>query len=318
MKISLVTPAPKGSRAGNRTTASRWARHLRTLGHRVAVATDWDGAPTDLLIALHAWRSAASAARFRAAHPAGKLIVGLAGTDIYRFIASDPATTLRSLDLADALVGLHDLVADAIPERHRAKLAVIHQSAPPLARRLPRLRDLFEALVIGHLREEKDPLRAAEAARLLPARSRIRIVHLGRAHDEAWAERARAEMAANPRYRWRGEVPGAEVRRALARAPLMVLSSVMEGGANVVSEAVVAGVPVIASAIAGSIGLLGGDYPGYYPVGDTDALARLLARAEQDPAFLAELGRHGAARAPLFAPEHEREGWRRLLAGLSA
>ena len=58
----------------------------------------------------------------------------------------------------------------------------------------------FEVLVIGHLRDEKDPLRAAEASRSLPESSRIRVVHLGRAHDEAWADRARAEMDRNPRY----------------------------------------------------------------------------------------------------------------------
>jgi glycosyltransferase involved in cell wall biosynthesis len=95
-----------------------------------------------------------------------------------------------------------------------------------------------------------------------------------------------------------------------------VLSSIMEGGANVVSEAVVAGVPVLASAIPGSIGLLGRDYPGYFPVGDAAALARLMRRAEEEPAFRAALERHCATRAPLFAPERERQAWRALLARL--
>jgi putative glycosyltransferase (TIGR04348 family) len=315
MKISLITPAPKQSRSGNRTTAQRWARLLRELGHEVSVAQEYREEPTDLMIALHAWRSAASIRRFRARHPHAPLIVALTGTDIYRYAASDAATTLRSLDVADALVGLHDLVRDAIPREYHRKLTVIHQSAEPLPRRPP-LRRAFEVLVIGHLREEKDPLRAAEAARLLPTRSRIRVVHLGRAYDRAWAQRAVREMASNPRYRWRGEVAGHVVRRALARAPLMVLSSVMEGGANVLSEAVVADVPILASAIPGSIGLLGRDYPGYFPVGDTDALARLMLRVEEEPAFRAALHRHCARRAPLFAPAREQHAWRRLLAGL--
>jgi putative glycosyltransferase (TIGR04348 family) len=317
LKISLVTPARKQSRTGNRTTAVRWARILRGLGHRVEIATEYDGAPVDLMIALHAWRSAASVRAFRAWYPERALIVGLAGTDIYRFQQTDPAVTLGSMAVADRLVGLHDLVAEAIPEAMHKKLRIIYQSVPPLPRRLQPLRDAFEVLVIGHLREEKDPLRAAQAARALPATSRIRVVHLGMAHDAQWAEAARAEMAENPRYHWRGEVSGWAVRRALARAPLMVLSSVMEGGANVVSEALVAGVPILASAIDGSIGLLGHDYPGYFPVGDTQALSGLLHRAETDPAFLDALRRHCAARAPLFAPAYERDAWQALLGEVS-
>lgn len=313
MKISLITPAPKQSRSGNRTTAVRWARILRDLGHRVRVATAYADEPTDLMVALHAWRSAASIERFRTLGTGRPLVVALAGTDIYHFIDSDPGPVHRSLELADALVGLHDMVPDAIPERHRGKLCIIFQSAPAFRRSVPPLRRAFEVLVIGHLRDEKDPLRAAEAARLLPASSRIQVVHLGRAHDEGWAARAHAEMARNPRYRWHGETPGWVVRKALARAPLMVLSSIMEGGANVVSEAVAAGVPIIASAIPGSIGLLGRDYPGYFPVGDSAALARQMQRAEQEPGFLDALRQHSAVRAPLFAPVRERDAWADLL-----
>jgi putative glycosyltransferase (TIGR04348 family) len=317
MKISLVTPAVKQSRAGNRTTAERWAGILRGLAHRVRVAVEYDGEPADLMVALHAWRSAESIQRFRLRHPERPLIVALTGTDIYRFINTHSDATLRSLDHADALVGLHELVPAAIPERYHAKLTTIFQSAQPIGQRLPPLQSRFEVLVIGHLREEKDPLRAAEAARQLPPTSRVHVVHLGRAQDAAWEARARAEMGQNPRYQWRGEAPRWAVRRALARAPLMVLSSIMEGGANVISEAVVAGVPVLASDIPGSIGLLGRDYPGYFPAGDSAALARLLLCAEQDKAFLGEVRRHCAIRAALFDPARERESWRRLLAAFA-
>ena len=314
MRISLITPAPPQSRTGNRTTAARWARILRGLGHSVRVAVDYADDPADLMIALHAWRSAASIERFRTRHPERPLVVALTGTDIYHFIHEHPGTTLRSLDLADRLVGLHELVPAAIPPRYHDKLGIIYQSAVPLRRRLPPLRDGFEVLVIANLREEKDPLRAAEASRRLPAASRIRVVHYGGAYDESWAARARTEMTANARYRWRGDVPHSVVRKASARASLMVLSSVMEGGANVISEAVVAGLPVISSDIAGSVGLLGSEYPGYYPVGDAAALAQQILRAEQEPAFLDELRRHCAARAALFDPSRERDSWRDLLA----
>jgi putative glycosyltransferase (TIGR04348 family) len=317
MKISLITPARKDMRTGNRTTAVRLARILRGLRHRVQIDTDYADEPADLMIALHAWRSAASVRRFRARYPDRPLIVGMAGTDIYRFQQTDPEVTLGSMEMADRLVGLHDLVGPAIPEAMRGKLRIIYQSVPPLPRRLPPLRGAFEVLVIGHLREEKDPLRAAQAARNLPANSRTRVVHFGMAYDAHWAEAAMAEMTANPRYQWRDEVPGWIVRRAMARARLMVLSSIMEGGANVVSEALVAGIPILASAIPGSIGLLGRDYPGYFPVRDTAALTALLRRAETDGSFLDSLRQHCTARAPLFSPERERDAWQVLLRELS-
>jgi putative glycosyltransferase (TIGR04348 family) len=317
VKISLVTPAPKRSLSGNRATAVRWARHLAALGHRVDIAEAYDDQDADLLIAVHAWRSAASVRRFRDRHPGRPVIVGLAGTDIYRFQHSHADETLGAMDLADRLVCLHERVDRDIPARFAAKLRVIHQSAPPLSRRLAPARRSFEVCVVGHLREEKDSLRTAYAARLLPADSRVRVIHLGRAHDEGWARAAADEMARNPRYRWRDEVPHWQVRRLMARARLMVLSSVMEGGANVISEAVVAGLPVIASRISGSVGLLGEDYAGYYPPEDEAALARLLSRAETDAGYLGLLERQCAARAELFRPEREREAWRRVLAGLA-
>ena len=64
MKIHLVTPAKENSRNGNRTSATRWARLLRKAGHRVRIDTDYKGEPADLLIALHAWRSAESVQQF--------------------------------------------------------------------------------------------------------------------------------------------------------------------------------------------------------------------------------------------------------------
>ncbi len=312
-RIALVTPADKRSRSGNRATAVRWARILRALGHRVRVITEYTGERVDMLLAIHAWRSAGSIRLFRERYPDRPLILCLSGTDIYRFQESDPETTRQSMELADALVCLHDLVAEAIPAHLRCKLHVIYQAARPIARRLPPARRFFEVCVVGHLRDEKDPLRAALAVRDLPATSRLRVVQLGKAHDERWARRARAEAERNPRYVWRGEVPHYEVRRVYARARAMVISSRMEGGANVVSEAIVAGLPVVASDIPGNVGLLGRDHPAYFPVGDTAALRALLLRLERDAAFLEALRRHGERLAPRFAPEHELAAWQALV-----
>ena len=265
------------------------------------------------MIALHAWRSADSIADFRARYPEQPLIVALSGTDIYDYIDRDPEPTLHSLACADRLVALQELARRRVPARFRDKVRVVYQSStlprPPtgLSKRH------FDVAVIGHLREVKDPFRAAEAARLLPASSRIRIVHLGAAENPHWAAMAKAEMHRNPRYVWRGDRPRAEVRRLLGRSRAMVLSSLSEGGANVISEAAAAGIPVLASRIDGSVGLLGRDYPGYFPVGDTAALARLLQRIESRPEFLAGLRRAIARRAHLFLPAREKAEWKKLI-----
>src|SRR3546814_4430833 len=89
MRITLVTPAKKVSLSGNRATALRWARLLRDLDHRVTVAEHYDGAPADLMVAIHAWRSADAVRDFCDRYPDRPLILCLAGTDIYRFQESD-------------------------------------------------------------------------------------------------------------------------------------------------------------------------------------------------------------------------------------
>src|SRR5262249_28456968 len=213
MNIILVTPRGLSTRSGNAVAALRWARILRQLGHRVTVAADYADEPASTMIAIHAWRSAGAIARFKTLHPDRPLILQLSGTDIYEYLTEDVEPTMRSLELADRLVALHSLAWRAIPRRFREKLRVVLQSVPtPLAPRRPSVRPCYVG-VIGHLRDVKDPLRAALAARLLPAASRIRIVHIGRAYNAKWAAVAAGEMTANPRYLWRDEVPRAAVQK---------------------------------------------------------------------------------------------------------
>jgi putative glycosyltransferase (TIGR04348 family) len=286
---------------------------LRQLGHRVRIAHRYNGAAVDLMIALHAWRSADAIRLFRKRYPDRPLIVGLSGTDIYEYIDRDRTPVLRSLACADRLIALQELARRRVPARFRGKVRIVHQSALPVRRDRTARTGSFDVAVIGHLREVKDPFRAAQAARRLPANSRIRIVHLGAAETAGWAAAAKAEMAVNARYVWRGDRPRADVRRLLGRARAMVLSSLSEGGANVISEAVAAGIPILATRIDGSLGLLGRNYPGYFPVGDTEALAKLLIRIETDPAFLKRLKRAIARRASLFRPAREKAEWKSLI-----
>jgi putative glycosyltransferase (TIGR04348 family) len=315
MRILVVTPIVPRSRTGNRVTALRWVRMLRGLGHRVMVVSEYASQPCDVLVALHAHKSAPSVERFRDEHPDRPIVLALTGTDLYDEIRTCPDAR-RSMELATRLVVLQPAGLAELSEAVRRKTRVIIQSAERPLRPAAPDRSVFQVCVLAHLRPVKDPLRTAFAARLVPSSSRIQVVHLGNVLDETLAEEAREEMAINPRYRWLGERPQAEALRMLASSRLMVLTSRLEGGANAVSEAIACSVPVISSRISGSIGLLGEEYPGYFPVGDTQALSDLLRHAETDAGFYESLNSWCERRAALVNPANERRAWQDLLHGL--
>jgi putative glycosyltransferase (TIGR04348 family) len=308
----MVCPAPPRTLHGNRISALRWARILRQLGHRVVIQTGYDGAPYDLLIALHAKRSAPAVFEFHERYPDMPVVVALTGTDLYRDIHRY-RTAQRVLEIATRLVALQPLASEQLAAHLRGKLRVIYQSVENATG--PSARPIlgFRVCVVGHLRSIKDPFRAAMAARSLPAGSRITVVHAGAALTEHMARRAQEEERRNSRYHWLGEIPRWRARRLIATSHLLVLSSQMEGGANVFSEAIVDRTPVVASYIPGSVGILGTDYPGFYPFGDTKALRKLLLRAETDSIFYHELCSRCAKLSPLFRPAREQSAWRRLL-----
>jgi putative glycosyltransferase (TIGR04348 family) len=312
MKVYMTCPAPPRSRKGNRVTAVRWTRLLESLGHRVRIDRHYDGSACDVLVALHARKSFEAIESYRQLHPRGPLVLALTGTDLYRDLRTSRQAQ-QALQLADCLVVLQPRGRDEVPAPQRHKVRVIYQSAAPTRRRTLARRRHFDVCVLGHLRSEKDPFRTALALRWLPGDSHIRVRHAGQALSPALAERARRLMARDSRYRWLGEVPRWRARQLLASSRVLVLSSRMEGGANVISEALADGVPVLASAIPGSIGLLGTRYPGFFPVGDTRALADLLRRAEVDSRFYARLESWCARLAPVVDPARERTAWSRLL-----
>jgi putative glycosyltransferase (TIGR04348 family) len=316
VRVVLVCPFPTGSRLGNRITAVRWRALIAGLGHHVTVTTGIPRVGYDVLVALHAFKTADVVHWSRAEHPTRPVVVALTGTDLYRDIQVQAAAQ-RSLRLADRLVVLHDMALQALPREFRSKVRVIRQSAEPVKPRPERSRGTFDVALVAHLRAEKDPLRAALAARLLPDTSRVRVVHAGRALSDEWRRNAEVERASNARYEWLGELAPARARRLIGASRLLVLTSFSEGGANVLGEAIASGTPVVASRIPAAVSALGRGYRGFFAAGDTAALARLLARVERDRPFLARLREQTLARRRLFEPSVERAAWRSLLAELA-
>jgi putative glycosyltransferase (TIGR04348 family) len=305
----IVTPGTREANNGNWRTARRWAQFLAGIATPI-VQSEWRGEPADIVIALHARRSADSIERLKAMRPATPLVLVLSGTDLYRDLPVN-AEARRSLDLADRIVALQDDALAHVPRKHLRKCEVIFQSAASLVTaRKPRGR--LDCVVVGHLREEKDPRTLWAALALLDSRLPIRIRHIGAALDPALERGARKAMAGDPRYRWNGALPHGFARAAIRRAHLLVHPSLMEGGANVIVEAITAGTPVVASRVSGNVGMLGRNYPGYFAVGDAGGLAALLASCLEVPGVLRGLRGACEERRKLFSPARERQAVRSL------
>lgn len=314
MRIAIATPAPAGTTRGNRITAQRYATLLRALGHTVRVVARWERGDHDLLIALHASKSHASIAAFARAHPRRPIVLVLTGTDVYGGLSA--AGARDSLRRATRIVTLQPRARLELDRRLRARTVSILQAADGAPRKPRGRRAAFRVVALGHLRAVKAPFVLADAVELLPPSSRIAAIHAGEALDAAHRLRARERSQRGSRWRWTGPCRHACALRLLGSADVFVQTSISEGGSVALAEAVVTGLPVLVTRIPAAVGMLGSGHPGFFRVGDTAALARLLARVETDAAFRERLEAASRRLAPRFAHARERAAWRALLAGL--
>lgn len=311
LHIEIVTPAPPGTLHGNRITALRWHQFLSRLNYQSVVMEQWSGKPCDALIALHGLRSYDSIHRFKKAHPNHPVVLIMTGTDIHRDLKNSSKVT-KSMEMADVIVVLQPDAIESLPKKFHHKVQVIYQSVKSITRKAPPKR-YFLASIIGHLRAEKDPFCAAQCLPLLPSTSRTQLVQLGKAMSPGFEKKALSIEKNIVSYRWLGQLSHSKTLQWLSRSHVMIISSIMEGGAHVVSEAIAIGIPVIASDIPGNRGLLGDAYPAYYPAGDKVALSKLLTKAETNPTFYQKLCRAIAARQKITKPELEQKSIQGLM-----
>jgi putative glycosyltransferase (TIGR04348 family) len=256
------------------------------------------------MVALHARRSAGSVERFAASHPERGIAVVLTGTDLYRDLPAS-VEAVASLDRCRRIAVLQDDALRSLEPRWREKAQVIFQSAPSLPS-AEKPRDRLQCVAVGHLRMEKDPQTLFDAMRRIPRDCPVYVRHIGAPLDDALAHEARSLAREDNRYVYEGGVPHESARIALQAAHILVHPSIVEGGANVIVEAITAGTAVIASRIPGNVGMLGAGYPGLFEPRDASGLASQLVRAWEDPAWREGLQAACAGRAPLFRPEAEK------------
>jgi len=306
--IVIVSPALQDANNGNWQTAQRWAKMLGC-AYRSRIVRVWqpqtDAACSSdtVMIALHALRSSDSIVSWANQRGSRRLILALTGTDLYRDIHTS-AQAQHALALAGQLIVLQERGLQSLPAPHRSKAHVVFQSTTS-RQTLPKTSRHLHAVMVGHLRDEKMPQTLFEAARLLQQDASIRITHIGSSLDENLAQDAINTEAICVGYTWAGGLKHAQTRQKIQRAHVLVHTSKIEGGAHVIMEAVCSGTPVLASRMDGNVGMLGGGYDGYFPVGDAKALATMLRRCKNEPAFLDHLKQQCAKRAPLFAPASE-------------
>jgi putative glycosyltransferase (TIGR04348 family) len=314
-RVLIISPATAAANNGNWHTAWRWSQML-TPHFDVTIAQTWSGEPYDVMLALHARRSAEAIAQWAQTRGVGKGVgVVLTGTDLYRDIQTD-ASAQASLRHADQLVVLQECGSYALPQELHSKTRVIFQSME-VRDVQPKLSDVLRVVMVGHLRDEKLPQTLFAAAHLLRGHSDIYIEHIGDALDPALGAQAITCMAGCPHYRWLGGLTHADTLQKIAQAHVLVHTSRMEGGAHAILEAVCSGTPVLASRIPGNVGMLGTDYAGYFALDDAQGLADLLLRchAELNHAngLHAQLLNQCTQRSPLFSPATEQAAVRALV-----
>ncbi|MGC6425475.1 MAG: glycosyltransferase [Akkermansiaceae bacterium] len=307
MKICVASPYPLSDLKGNSVTTERIVKILRKAGLDTRGSHGFDGLATDALIALHAKKGAQAVVDYREAFPDGKLIVLLTGTDLYDDFPK--GLGFESLEAADFIAITHEESRAMIPERFQEKVVVVPSSLEmPDISAAPESPP-FAISVVGHLRPVKRSFLTIEAVAKNPDWE-VEVWQLGEALDEESAATACAWQKKDSRYRWFGGLPREEGLRKCAASSLTVNSSILEGGANAVLEAMTMGVPILASHIPGNIGLLGTEYPGYFQEGEIESK---LAEILKNPSQLNQWTDLAAERLPVFSRESEREAWMKLL-----
>lgn len=341
MKILYLDPALSGTTSGNSSTSTRITEHWRNLGHAVTSLSVRGEFPdgeaqlrklineSDLLVALHAKHCHSILKIWHDLHKPVPLILIVSGTDLFEPLLESGEVSIEfrwACEEASRIVtlagGLEEFFPASRQQEWGTKTRVIYQGAEPVEWSCQEY-DPQQAVVIGHLRAVKDPLLPVRAVELLRERLnrnqavlkdvQLTIRHFGKMLDLPLMEQVEAaqeQLASGPlRWQWNGPLSESGIRQVMSSAPLLIMPSLHEGGANVVGEFLVSGLPVVASRVAGNTGILGEDWPALFDAGDPQALADLLLRWNQDEGFREQISQAAKNLAGQHDLRRERQRW---------
>jgi glycosyltransferase involved in cell wall biosynthesis len=313
MKVCVASPYPLSELKGNSVTTERIVAILNEGGVEARGSHGNDGEPADILITLHAIKGAHTVFDFKKKTPEGKVVILLTGTDIYQGLPDGSQIGQDALHEADRIVVPQEAAIRRLPEEVRGKTVVIRSSLDPIGVNAIPSQSPFVISVVGHLRPVKRPFLTIETLAQHPEWSGVEVWQIGQALDAEMRKTAEFWKEEDRRYRWCGGLPRGKSLALCAKSSLTINSSILEGGANAVLEAMTMGVPVLASRIEGNVGLLGDDYPGYFEEG---GMAKILGAIVDQRVDLDEWSRLSADRLLLFSREKESKSWLELLTEL--
>jgi colanic acid/amylovoran biosynthesis glycosyltransferase len=150
-------------------------------------------------------------------------------------------------------------------------------------------------LYVGRLAANKGlPILLQSLASLKTSHADISLTVVGDGPDRAELEKMTEELGLVERVKFIGYQSQAEVRQHLQQTDVFVLPSFAEGVPVVLMEAMAAGIPVVATQIAGVSELVEDGISGYLvPPGDPDSLAKRIELLLSDRSLRAKFGASG-------------------------
>jgi glycosyltransferase involved in cell wall biosynthesis len=339
-RIALVSPFTLPFPCGNSILAERLQAGLHKQGCEVALFNCRDDAAgraalfaPHLLHSVNAERPHQWIKEFFFQSKKVPWVITLTGTDYNTWcgVTAPPAPALESLGQADALVVFHEDALQTVRKCLPAvagKIHIIAQGVTPavIVSDVQRVRQRYGIspetvlfLMVAGIRPVKNIAAALEAFSELEKRVETAVLLLaGPVIDKSEAERILKNGSRLQRFQYLGEMSPAQVRELMAAADVFLNTSLHEGMSGSVLEAMAAGLPVVASAVAGNCALVRDNENGLLFSGDDPReLISAAVRLSMDRPLRSKLGHAGKKMvATAYSAEQEIERYEHLYRSL--
>ncbi|HMS18816.1 MAG TPA: glycosyltransferase, partial [Planctomycetota bacterium] len=255
LRVALVSDAWGSSERGNGTTVERWRLLCPEIIQPVRTGDPPpEGPPPDLVHGYHVIRGGLAARRL-ASHYGCPLVMSLGGTDLAAVALGLPErlAVLSALDGVAVLTGAFP--SFEAPFQGQVPFITVPRSIPCPSEVGPlRAPDgTIRALLVAGLRPVKDVLYAIELARTLRSHGLpIRLTILGARSDEAYAQQVDQSLRGLEGIHLLRNVPHHQMELVYRSHDVLWNTSLHEGGANAILEAVSFGLPVFLRSVLGN------------------------------------------------------------------